>query len=151
MILHLARCRTPAEVAVLMREEFELEITIPQVVKYDPRRPSYEAGEKWLPLFEAARTSYLKDVEDVPIANQGFRLQTLQEGLEVAKKAKNWKLVAELMEQAAKEVGGVLTNERNLRVRRDDVPDTPEDRAAALAALVGEALDKRAAKQPTLQ
>jgi hypothetical protein len=129
VVILLARFRRPGEVSAHMREEHDLEVPVQQVRKYLPTHPQYEGGEKWRPIFEAARKSYIEDVGNVPIANQGFRLQTLQEGMEAAKKQKNWKLVAELTEQASKEVGGVFTNIRDLNIAdsRDRARNLTED------------------------
>jgi hypothetical protein len=150
IVLLLARFKRPAEVVAIMAEEFGVETTVQQVRTYDPTNPRFEASEKWRPIFEAARKAYIEDVSIVPVASQGYRLQLLQEGIDAAKKVKNWGMVASLTEQAAKEVGGVLTNERNLRVddsRRQRVADmTPEDRRLALAEIIRVAAEKIAEK-----
>jgi hypothetical protein len=148
IVLLLARMRMPAEVTLVMREEFDIEVEIKQIIRYDPTRSTYEAGEKWLAIFEAARETYLKDVAAVPVANQGFRLNVLQRGIEAAVKNKNWKLAAELTEQASKEVGGVFTNVRDLNVNdgRGRARDlTTEERRELLAGKMAEALE---GKQP---
>lgn len=146
IVIQLARFRRPAEVAVWVREEFGLDLgdtAVQQIVKYDPSRPAFEAGEKWRPIFEAAREDYLTNVKAVPVANQGYRLMILQKGIDDAVSKKNWRLAADLSEQAAKEVGGVLTNTRELNVNNNARTMSSEDRAAALGALLSEALDKR--------
>jgi hypothetical protein len=142
IVLLLARYRTPAEVALVMREEFELELAIQQIVKYDPSRPVYEAGERWLPVFEAAAA--------VPVANQGFRLNLLQQGIDAAKKSKNWKLVAELTEQASKEVGGVFTNIRDLNVNQTGRARelSADERRELLASAIAEHYTKTNGPQP---
>jgi hypothetical protein len=142
----LACFRTSAEIIKHFGAEYGIEMDSRQVGGYDPTRPYYEAGDKWREIFEVKRKQYLEDVAAVPVANQGYRLQRLQHYIAEAEKAKNWKLAAELHEQAAKEVGGVLTNERNLRVddnRAQRVRDmSPEDRRAAFAELVRQALEQ---------
>ncbi len=154
IVLLLARFKRPAEVVAIFKEEFGIETDVQQVRTYDPTHPRYEAGEKWRPIFEAARKEYIEDVSKVPVANQAFRLNLLQEGIEAARKAKNWKLVAELAEQASKEAGGVFTNVRELgindnRQRARDM--SSEDRLAFLAGVLTEALDKRRdAAQPAI-
>lgn len=129
------------------RSEYELELTARQIGAYDPNRSYYEAGDKWRELFEAKRKAYLEEVASVPIANQGFRLNVLHEQLEKAISKNQAATVAMLLKQAAEEVGGVLTNERNLRVddsRRQRASEmTPEDRKAAVAELIRQALEGR--------
>jgi hypothetical protein len=111
-----------------------------QVGSYDPTRPYYEAGEKWREIFDAVRKAYLTDVAAVPVANQGYRLNILQKGLEAAVRSHKWDLAASLAEQASKEVGGVFTNIRELGLndsRRPKAADlSPEDRKAVLADLI---------------
>lgn len=153
IVVLLAHFRGAAEVAVAMKNDHGLELTVQQIVKYDCAKPSYEAGEKWRPIFEAARQAYLEDVKTVPAANQGYRLQMLQEGIEAARKAKNWKLLSDLLEQAAKEVGGVLTNTRELNVNDSRrVKDmSSEDRKAMLGSILAEELAKAEERKPTIQ
>lgn len=141
----------PSTIIARFRLEHGLNLTHKQVGRYDPTRPYYEAGDKWRDIFDARRKKYLENVASHPNAHQGYRLGLLQEGIEAAKKAKNWPLVAQLLEQSANEVGGVLTNERNLKVddsRTQRARDmTPEDRKLAMAELIRQALEMRAAGQ----
>lgn len=147
IVTMLAQFRRPAEIIAHFGSEYGIEMQHRQVTAYDPTKAHYDAGDKWRDLFTEARKAYVEDVSAVPAANQGYRLQRLQRYIEEAEKAKNWKLAAELHEQAAKEVGGVLTNERNLRVddhRAPRVRDmTAEDRKAALAEVIRQALEQR--------
>lgn len=139
------------EIVKAFREEYEVELTARHVGLYDPTRGYFEAGDQWRTLFEETRKAYVEDAAAVPCANQGFRLNLLQKGIDAAVKNNNWKLAAELTEQAAREVGGVLTNERRLKIDRGLARDmSPEDRASLLASVLNEALDKRLApQQPT--
>ena len=140
----LACFTTPAEVTVMMKEQFDLEVVIQQVVKYDPTKPSYQGAEKWRELFNETRKAYIEQVSEVPIANQGYRLQQLQKNLDKAVKAKNFVLANATLKQAAEEVGGVLTNDRNLRI--DDNRDrgfrdlTPEERRDMVGDMLRNAL-----------
>lgn len=136
------------DVASIMRafhKDHGIQLDRKQIGRYDPTRPYYAGGEKWREIFDARRKAYLEDVASVPAANRGYRLQILQEGIDSAKKARNWPLVASLLEQSAKEVGGVLTNERNLKVgdarklRPEDM--TSEERRAAVAELIRQAIE----------
>jgi hypothetical protein len=113
------------------------------------RASHFAAGDKWREIFAAAREDYLTNVKAVPIANQGFRLQLLSEGIEAARKSKNWKLVAELTEQAAKEVGGVLTNSRELNINdgRKARDLDSEDRKMLLGSIIAEAVEARKQKE----
>jgi hypothetical protein len=145
----LACFSTPAQIIAYFQSEYGLILEHVQVGRYDPTRPYYAAGDKWREIFEARRKGYLEDVAAVPVASQAYRLNLLQEGIDAAKKARNWPLVAQLAEQAAKEVGGVLTNQRDVRIddtRRQRAADlTPEDRKMAITEIIRQAMEAHAA------
>lgn len=151
IVIQLAHFRRPAEVVEFMREHHELDLTVQQVRTYDPTNPRFEADrDKWPPIFEAAREAYITNVKAIPIANQAFRLNELADLYDKAKKQKNYKLAAELAEQAAREVGGVLTNSRELNINdgRKAREMSPEDRAAALGAIISDAMAAAKDAQP---
>lgn len=138
----LACFRDPSGIIRYFQSEHGIIIDHKQVGRYDPTRPYFAGGEKWRAIFEACRKVHLEDVSAVPIAHKAFRLNLLQEGVDAAKRAGNWKLVAQLAEQAAKETGGLFTNQRNVRLdeSRPLARDlSPEDRKAALVELIGRA------------
>jgi hypothetical protein len=145
----LACFREPSEIIALFQSDYGLELDRKQVGRYDPRRSYYAAGDKWREVFEVRRKAYLEDVAAVPIAHMGYRLQMLQQGLDAAKRAKNWPLVASLLEQAAKEMGGLYTSRRTLQVsdtgRKSAAEMTPEERKAAVAEIVRQAMEQRKA------
>jgi hypothetical protein len=152
-IVEALACFTePAAIITYFQTEHELDLDHKQVGRYDPTRSYYAAGDRWREVFDARRKAYLEDVQAVPIANQGYRLQLLQEGIEAARKARNWGMVASLSKQAAEEVGGVLTNQRNVAIddkRKQAIRDmTPEDRKLALAEIVRRAQEQLLATDP---
>lgn len=139
----LARFLTPAEVVVMVKDEFGIETSVQQVRTYNPDHPKFEAGEKWRPIFQAVRKAYLEDISAIPIASQAFRLNALQKNYDRAMKVGNVVLANATLEQAAKEVGGVLTNARNVSVQQpgNSFRDlTAEERRAAVANLVRNAI-----------
>lgn len=151
-IVEALACFQPTSAIIRhFQSEYGLEVGHKQVGRYDPQRSYYAGGERWRAIFDARRLAFLEDVAAVPVAHKAYRLSVLQEGVDAAKQARNWPLVASLLEQAAKEVGGVLTNESKLRVddaRRKRAADmTPEERKAALAELFRQALEQRALLQ----
>jgi hypothetical protein len=111
----LACYDTPSQVAEFVKQEFGLTVPRQQVAMYDPTKAAgRNLSEKLRQVFEATREAFLTDVASVPIAQQAFRLRVLQRSLEKAEASKNIPLVAQLLEQAAKEIGGALTNRREL-------------------------------------
>ncbi|OJU60540.1 MAG: hypothetical protein BGO08_10100 [Altererythrobacter sp. 66-12] len=143
----LAGFQSSSAIITHFRSVHGLDLTHKQVGRYDPTRPYYEGGERWREIFEAHRKAYLEDVSAIPAAHKAYRLNMLQEGIDAARAVKNWVVMAQLLKQAAEEVGGALTNERNLRVddarvkRARDM--TPEERQAALTEIIRRALEER--------
>jgi hypothetical protein len=111
----LACYDTPTEVVEQMKNDFGVTITRQQVAKYDPTKA---AGEKVSPklraVFDAAQAAFLTDMQAIPISNLSYRLRRLQHAFERAQLQKNIPLVMQLLEQAAKECGGIFTNRREL-------------------------------------
>jgi hypothetical protein len=144
VVVALARFKRPSEVAALIRDEFGNEITLRQVIGYNPSHPAFDASDKWREVFDIHRKIYLEDVKAVPISNQAFRINSLQEIHDKAVKAGNHVLAMEALEQAAKEMGGLLTNARSLDVtdkRRSELFElTPEERRERAVELLREAL-----------
>jgi hypothetical protein len=50
------------------------------------------------------------EISDIPIANKAYRLRVLQRMATTAENMKNMGMTAQLLEQAAKEVGDAYTN-----------------------------------------
>lgn len=107
----LACFDSPSEVAEKVFEEFGVEIPRQQVQVYDPTK---EAGrvlsKKYVEVFHATRKAYLEDIRQIPIAHQSFRLHSLQRMHDSFVNRKNYIAAQSVLEQAAKEVGGLFTN-----------------------------------------
>lgn len=111
----LACYDTPSQVAAAVKEQFGIEITRMQVSTYDFGKPTCRGISKKLQaVFESTRTAFLADVSTIPIAQQAYRLRVLQRNLERADGRGNSAMVAQLLEQAAKESGGAFTNKTKL-------------------------------------
>lgn len=111
----LACWDTPTHVANTVKREFGISITPQAIEAYDPtKQAGRNLSEKWQSLFEATREELLKDKAKIPISHRGVRLRALQRMLEKAEAAGNILFAAQLLEQAAKEVGGMFTNRREL-------------------------------------
>ena len=145
IVTQLAQFRAPAEVVALFREEFEDDagINARRVIGYDPTRPSYYAGPEWIEFFTMVREKYVTEVATIPAANQAFRINTLNGMIQKALQRGNMPLAASLLKQAAEEVGGAYTNERNVKVERTgggfrDLE--PEERRTQVADMIRDAL-----------
>jgi hypothetical protein len=145
VVTRLARWDTPAEIMHDFRSR-EIDVSHKQIGSYDPTRSYYEAGDQWAEIFHASRKAFLEAVSHIPCANQSYRLQVLQKGIDASLKAGKYPTAAALAEQASKEVGGAYSNERNVNIndaRRPNPRDlSPEERKNALAEAIRAELEK---------
>ena len=103
---------TPTEVAAAVMEEFGLTVDRRQVEQYDAERPGKKPAKKWVALFHATRAKFEREVDGVPIAKNVVRLRRLERLYQRAARMGNLPLAGELLERAAKEMGGAFTNRR---------------------------------------
>jgi hypothetical protein len=144
----LARFTRPSDVVVYVRRHFGLEIDRFQVRSYDPTNPRYEGGAKWRPIFEAAREAYLSSIEAIPISHKGYRLNTLQQILDMAMRRGDVALAASILVQAAKEAGPISRSNGLVAPARSQAISTAEQRDEAMAAIIRKATARLAAPPP---
>ncbi|WP_353936283.1 DUF2280 domain-containing protein [uncultured Pseudomonas sp.] len=109
----LACFDTPSRVATAVREEFGIEVTRQQCESHDPTKyAGRDLAKRWRVLFEDTRRRFREETADIPIANRAHRLRTLGRMAEKAEGMRNLALTAQLLEQAAKEVGDVYVRSR---------------------------------------
>lgn len=109
----LACFDTPSQVVLAVKENFGIEVTRQQCEAYDPTKyVGRSLHVKWKTLFEDTRARFREQTADIPIANRAYRLRALGRMAEKAENMKNMALTAQLLEQAAKEVGDVYVNRR---------------------------------------
>ncbi|ARB85996.1 MULTISPECIES: DUF2280 domain-containing protein [Yersinia] len=111
----LACYDTPSQVVAQVKQEFNLTLTLQQVSSYDPTKAiAKNLGQKWIDLFNSTRTRFQTEISDIPIANKAYRLRALNRMAASTEKMKNFGMTAQLMEQAAKEVGDAYTNRQKV-------------------------------------
>lgn len=111
----LACFDTPTRVAEQVKQEFNLVVSLQQVSSYDPTRAmAKNLGQKWIDLFNATRERFQAEISNIPIANKSYRLRVLDRMAATTEKQKNFGMTAQLMEQAAKEVGDAYTNRQKV-------------------------------------
>ncbi|RED06976.1 DUF2280 domain-containing protein [Ectopseudomonas oleovorans] len=122
----LACFDTPSQVATAVREEFGIEVTRQQCESHDPTKyAGRDLAKRWRVLFEDTRKRFREETADIPIANRAHRLRTLGRMAEKAEGMRNLALTAQLLEQAAKEVGDVYVNRQTkAEMPHDDLPPT---------------------------
>lgn len=154
IVILFARFRRPVEVKEHLFKEHGVVVDLGHLFAYHPEKPQFRTAEKWRTIFIAARKAYLEEVAAVPIANKGYRLNLLHEAALEARSRGNYVLMADLLEQAAKEVGDVLTNrqkhEVDLRDERALAELTDDERLAAVARIFDKALGRDGPKKEKL-
>ncbi|MEL0377567.1 DUF2280 domain-containing protein [Klebsiella pneumoniae] len=111
IIQMLACYDTPSQVVEAVQKDFGITITRQQVETHDPTKVSGKTlAKKWVDLFNRTRDRFLNEISDIPIANKAYRLRVLQRMSTTAEGMKNLGMTAQLLEQAAKEVGDAYTN-----------------------------------------
>ncbi|QAB30119.1 DUF2280 domain-containing protein [Pantoea ananatis] len=102
---------TPSQVAESVLKEFCVKINRQQVEQHDPTKASgKKLAKKWVDMFNDTRNRFQTQIADIPIANKAYRLRTLDRMATRTETMKNFALTAQLIEQAAKEVGDAYTN-----------------------------------------
>ena len=124
IVQQLACFLTPSETPAAVSEEFGVEIGRQQAWKYDPER-NPELAPKWRILFEETRAAFIKETATIGIAHRAYRLRRLESYLHRAEETKRYALAAQLLEQAAKEVGGAYSRRREL-TGKDGAPLGPQ-------------------------
>lgn len=122
----LACFDTPSQVAEAVNKEFGIEISRQTAESHDPtKRQGRNLAKRWRTLFDDTRKRFREETSEIPIANRAFRLRALGRMAEKAESMKNMALTAQLLEQAAKEVGDVYVNRQTKNENpHDNVPPT---------------------------
>ncbi|HCI6908600.1 TPA: DUF2280 domain-containing protein [Klebsiella pneumoniae] len=144
IIQMLACYDTPSQVVEAVQKDFGITITRQQVETHDPTKVSGKTlAKKWVDLFNHTRDRFLNEISDIPIANKAYRLRVLQRMSTTAEGMKNLGMTAQLLEQAAKEVGDAYSNKQKVELTGKDggplnqVTYTAEDYAKAQQKLEG--------------
>jgi hypothetical protein len=107
----LASFDTPSEVVEAVKANFAVEVSRQQVYAYDPRCTQPPAP-RWQELHAATRAAYLSELAEIGIAQKVFRLRALDRMARFAMQNRSPGRAQALLEQAAKECGGVFEQNR---------------------------------------
>jgi hypothetical protein len=109
----LACFDSPSEVAEAVKREFGITVSRQQCETHDPtKRASKGLGKKWADLFYETRASFKEGKQDIAIANRMYRLRVLGRIATKAEGMRNYALVMQALEQAAKETGDAYVNHK---------------------------------------
>ncbi|QLP46805.1 DUF2280 domain-containing protein [Klebsiella michiganensis] len=126
IIQMLACYDTPSQVVDAVQKDFGIAITRQQVETHDPTKVSGKTlAKKWVDMFNTTRDRFLNEISDIPIANKAYRLRVLQRMSTNAENMKNIGMTAQLLEQAAKEVGEAYSNKQKVEHTSPDGSMTP--------------------------
>ncbi|RQU63909.1 DUF2280 domain-containing protein [Burkholderia cenocepacia] len=115
IVQSLACFDTISRVAKAVREEFGAEVSPQQCERYDPtKRAGSTLSTKYREIFERTREEFLKDTSRIGVAHRAVRLRKLDHAVGIAEQRGNIPLMAQLLEQAAKEAGDAFTNRHRL-------------------------------------
>lgn len=115
VVQELAMWSPPSVVVAALKKDFGVTITPQAVEAYNPtKRAGRNLSEKWTKLFEATRETFIESSAEIGISHRATRLRTLNRLAERAESMGNLALAAQLLEQAAKEMGNAYTNRREL-------------------------------------
>jgi hypothetical protein len=128
-----AAYKTPSEIAEAVNLEFKLKVSRQQVWKYSPDNP--QTSDQWKEMFKGLRERFVAQLELHGVTHKAYRMAELQDLYRQAKRQKgNILAAAQLLEQAAKEMGGLYTNKReHSGPNGGAIPITVEDRRKNLA------------------
>lgn len=115
IVQSLACFESPAKVIELVKAEYGVVVSRQQVSQYSPGNAmAAKLSKKWVDLFNVTRERFQNEISDIPIANKAYRLRVLQRMATTAENMKNMGMTAQLLEQAAKEVGDAYTNKQKV-------------------------------------
>lgn len=136
----LACFDSPLTVAKAVKEELGIDVSRQLVESHDPTKAAgADVAKRWKELFEATRKTFLEDTSTIGISHRSVRIRSLQRYAALAEKQGNVRLAAELLEQAAKEMGDAYTNRRIL-TGKDGNPLVPTPVAPVNSADIAQAV-----------
>lgn len=121
IVQQFAMYATPSEIVELVKENFDTDVTRPQVFYYNAdMNPSL--AKKWKDLFDETRKTFLSDTASIAIAQKSFRLRELNTIYFNQKSAprQNTAAMKDTIEQASKESGDAFTNKQKHEVTGKD-------------------------------
>lgn len=108
IVTELACFDSPAQVAATVKERFGLVLSRQRIEAYHPERlAGARLSERLCALFYETRARLLVELGTIGIAHQAYRLRGLERMLEQAERMGNLTLAAHIIEQAAREAGGM--------------------------------------------
>lgn len=123
----LACFDTLATIKANLKEIHGVEVSVQAIECYDPNKHAGKnLAERWKTLFADTRKDFLDDTANIGISHKAVRLRALNRMAQKAEDSGNSVLAAQLLKQAAEEVGNVYSNRRELTGKDGkDLPTPP--------------------------
>lgn len=115
---------SPSEVVKAVKEVYGVEVTRQQVGFYDPSKGdgAERLGQTLRDLFTVTRLRFMTSADDIGIAHLTVRLASLQRMFDRAEERGDDVFAAQILKQAAKEVGGFyVRNDAGRKARNADL------------------------------
>lgn len=105
----------PSVVVKAIKADLGIDISPQAVEAYDPnKKAGAKLAERWRLLFAETRKAFLENTAEIGISHRAVRLRALERMAKMAEEQRNMVLAAQLLEQAAKEMGNAYTNRHEL-------------------------------------
>ena len=127
IVKRLACFDSPSEIAKQLKELFEIDVSLSQLSYYNPENTQAcaQLSEKWRHLFQKTREEFIDGAIEIPIVHRQYRLSQLQQLYDELKERGEIMKALKVLEQAAKETGGMYgdieaLNEQRKREKKED-------------------------------
>ena len=114
IVMGLARFDTPSAVAEAVKSTFGVAVTRQHVHLYDPACAQPPAP-RWRALHAATRRAFLAEIAEIGVSHKAVRLRLLERMAHDAIANHYPDTAAALLEQAAKECGGIYVRKPSVR------------------------------------
>jgi hypothetical protein len=114
IVMGLARFDTPLTVAAAVKSTFGVDVTRQHVHLYDPACAQPPAS-RWCELHAATRRAFLAEIAEIGVSHKAVRLRLLERMTHQAIENRYPDVAAALLEQTAKECGGIYDRARRSR------------------------------------
>lgn len=144
IVYGLATYLTPSEVVEAVKQEYGIDVSRQQVNAYDPYKASgVNLSQKWRDMFDKFRDEFLDNVKAIPVANLTFRLRMLNDMAMDSYKSKNRVLTADLLKQAAEDIGGKYTNQSKVDSKVEQTGEVAYNHKVELTPELLKSIDKK--------
>jgi hypothetical protein len=155
IVTEFACFRRSGEILKILEDEYGVtHIEQRNLFRYDASKGYSVCSPELRKLFDETRKNFIEGRADIHLQSQGFRLRTIQRLIEKAEALgtlAGFELAGRLIEQAAKDFGGVFTNVRQVQGDFTHTNMTVEDARERIKALQAREASKRAETGETIQ